>query len=256
MKTLMAIPCFNCQKQIKRVINKIAADQILNDYIDLILFVENKSDDNTLEQIIESRESLSIPSTILANEENYGLGGSFKIIVKYAHENGFDSLVFMHGDDQASPQDIAPMIIEFQKEKYDCIFGSRFMKKSVLTGYSKKREHANRFLNFVFSIFLMNKIEELGSGLNIYRVRSLPIEEIEFWPSHIAFDIYLLLHFFSKEKLYKVKFFPIQWNEKDQISNANNFNVTIRILQILLLNCFVRKTLLEKTSVMKNKQIE
>ena len=48
-KILLAIPCFNCSKQIKRVIEEIKYEKF--NFLDQIIFVDNRSEDDTINSI-------------------------------------------------------------------------------------------------------------------------------------------------------------------------------------------------------------
>ena len=103
---------------------------------------------------------------------------------------------------------------------------------SMVTGFKRNSRYGNKFINLIYSIFLKHRIYEIGSGLNVYKVQSLPLSEIPYWPDHIAFDIKLLFHFTSPR--YLSKFLPIIWKESDQVSNAKNIQVSLKILMMLL----------------------
>lgn len=228
MKILVAIPCYNCAKQIERVLTQLKQNQWECDF----LFVDNHSNDNTVGVITENLKDAWAQKhniKLIIHQENYGLGGSFKTITEQAVTNKYDYLVLFHGDDQASPLDLKNMLKLAQQNTLDAIFGARFMKGSVLEGYSKIREIGNRFINCIYSRFLGVPIHEIGSGLNAYKVNSLPLKQINNYPNHIAFDICLLFHFIQKNYL----FIPIHWREKDQVSNARNLEVGLLVLKML-----------------------
>ncbi len=232
MKSIIFIPCYNCAKQITRLLSKFSKELI--DSVDEIIILENCDDEHTGEaalKFINEHEQLA-KIKVARNHKNYGLGGSFKAAVSYCSENNFDQLVWLHGDDQAEPEDALKIINKFKKSSLDVIFGARFMKKSRLNNYSLEREIGNKVLNKIFSLALKKNIYELGSGLNAFRVQSLPLDEIPNWPNHIAFDANLIFHF-TQDK-YKLEFYPITWNETDQVSNAQNFSTAFTLLSMLM----------------------
>ncbi|MBK24135.1 MAG: dolichyl-phosphate mannose synthase [Halobacteriovorax sp.] len=231
MTSLLAIPCYNCEEQIVRVINSLKESTDLA--VDMIIFVNNCSSDKTAEKIISSTASLKIPSALINNLSNYGLGGSFKLSFQYALENNFEHLIFFHGDDQAKVADVKEMIRQMKSDSsLTALLGSRFDIKSKRKGYSLLRTAGNKFLNLIFSIFCFRKITEIGSGLNIYRVDMLNSFNIDHWPNHIAFDVNIVLGLVSKNL--KFKFFPITWEEEDQKSNAGNFSTALLVLFMLV----------------------
>ncbi|MBL6992078.1 MAG: glycosyltransferase family 2 protein [Bacteriovoracaceae bacterium] len=232
MKILLAIPCFNCAPQIRRVLESFST-QFVGLFSEIIL-IDNQSRDNTVETIVDLLNKKRFTNVkLVRNKENYGLGGSFKLIVEYAIQKKIDYLMWFHGDDQAEVSDAGKFVIKLKEQpELDVIFGARFMPGSTLVNYAKIREYGNKFINLIYSIFLKHRIYEIGSGLNVYKVQSLPLSEIPYWPDHIAFDIKLLFHFTSSK--YLSKFLPIIWKESDQVSNAKNIQVSLKILMMLL----------------------
>ncbi len=231
MKAFVAIPSYNCEKQIVRVIAELSEKPIGE--IDYVAIWDNDSCDNTTSVALELIKQKKLKNiSIFKNQQNYGLGGTFKLMMKYAQQNNIDYLILLHGDAQGSSNDIHKMLQYLNDNlKTEILFGARFMKESQLNNYSKIREIGNRLINRVFSLLTGKKIFEIGSGLNIYKVKSFSLEEIESYPDHIAFDVNLLLNAVKQKKDFS--FFPIKWSEDDQVSNANNIIVGLQVLWIL-----------------------
>ncbi len=235
MNIVLGIPCYNCEKQIERVLNSLSLELV--NHLSNIIIIDNSSLDNTVQAITTAIKSLdkSIQEKIILykNVENYGLGGSFKSLIESAKLSQCDYLAVLHGDDQASSADLLKIIQleEVQNSQIDCVFGARFMKESKLIGYSKVREFGNQFINLIFSLFTGRRVFEIGSGLNVYKIEALPLNEINIWPNHIAFDVNLLLHFMNTK--YSIRFFPISWTECDQTSNAKNIKTALLVLNML-----------------------
>ena len=230
MKLLVAIPCYNCASQIPRVLTKLSHD-FPGNYDVLVL--DNGSSDETLSRAKESLNALDFQGDwkLCQNENNYGLGGSQKLTIKIACDEGYDALIVLHGDDQASPSDIS-RLISIYKNKPKTVLGSRFMAGSILSGYQIVRALGNRALNFVFSIICLRRISDLGSGLNLFRVNDLAQIEFTELSDSFNFNVDLLL------KLIEIKapleFSPIHWSETDQVSNARNFKVATSMLTSLI----------------------
>jgi dolichol-phosphate mannosyltransferase len=232
MKTLVGIPCYNCKKQIGRVLDSLEKEE-LHLKIDLFIFVDNGSQDGTVEELLSlrSKSYLKEKILILKNENNYGLGGTHKVIFEYAFKENFEWVVLLHGDEQANVKDIHALL-KIAYEKKHTILGSRFMEESILIGYQKKRIIGNKVLNFVFSLMTKKKILDLGSGLNIFKVEDLKKISFENISNDFNFNSELLLNLFSESSL---TFAPITWRESDQQSNARNLNVAMSMLKSLFL---------------------
>jgi glycosyltransferase involved in cell wall biosynthesis len=250
-KILLFIPGYNCENQILRVLNQI--DENVIKFVDEIIMVNNISTDSTEKRVIEYiKMKTNVPIRLLRNQENYGLGGSHKTAFNYAIENGFDYVIVLHGDDQGDIHDLLPILEKGIYKKYDCCLGARFMKGSILEGYSKFRTFGNLVYNTLFSIVVKNRIFDLGSGLNIYSKEML---KNKFWykfPDKLTFNYCMIMA--ADYYKHKIMFFPISWREDDQISNVKMFNQAISVLRMLG-KYFISKQIFIK-SEFRNKIIE
>ena len=235
-KILLAIPCFNCSKQIKRVIDEINHEKF--NFLNQIIFVDNRSEDDTVNSI-KSNISNNINNSkyiLIQNDFNYGLGGSHKVIFNYALENNYDYVIILHGDNQAKTSEIKSMYDELdvnKSDKYDAILGSRFMKNSKLIGYSIIRKYGNIILNYIYTLFKLKSVKDLGSGLNIFNTNFLKtINYLEF-DDGFTFNMDILLSLINHKA--NIKFIPITWSETDQISNAKALSVGFKTLNKLFL---------------------
>ena len=106
-KILVFIPGYNCEKQIVRVLKQF--DKEVLKYIDEVIFVNNRSTDNTERAVLNyKKEHPEIPIRIFRNDENYNLGGSHKVAFNYALKYKYDYLIVLHGDDQGDIHDLVP----------------------------------------------------------------------------------------------------------------------------------------------------
>lgn len=246
-KNILFIPMYNCEKQIVRMLEKIVLLEL--SFVDEMIFIDNCSSDGTSIAVSKFKNLSDISSAVnvklIQNNINFGLGGSFKIAVNYAKENGFSSMIWLHGDDQADVNDISRIWDHYKQTQTKCVFGARFMNQSNLDNYSKIRTYGNKVLNKLYKIFLGTEIHELGSGLNVYDVKAIYDSSINKWPMHIAFDLNLLFLFIKKQNQYE--WFPINWSEDDQESNANNIIVGIQILFYLFYFLITKKMILKKS---------
>lgn len=229
-KILLFIPCYNCEKQIARVLSQF--DENIIKYISEILIVNNCSTDNTEQAVINFSKENQLPLKILRNHENYNLGGSHKVAFNYAIENNFDYVIVLHGDDQADIHDILPILESKSYKNYDCCLGSRFMKGSKTTGYSKIRIIGNIIYNIIFSIATLTIIRDLGSGLNMYNIKMLKNKFYLKFSDTLMFNYYMILA--STYYKFGIIFFPITWREIDQTSNVKMFWQAIKTLEIVI----------------------
>ena len=227
MKSVIAIPCYNCSEQVTRVIEGLLQNNLNTKSI--ILLIDNRSTDNTTSSILNCIKDQD-NFILVQNEENFGLGGSHKVAFEYAIQKDMDFITILHGDDQATIQDL----IRLQEEaiiKNRTVLGSRFLKNSKRINYQTSRVIGNKALNIVFTLLTRHKTKDLGSGLNVFRISD--IKQIDFisLTNSFNFNVELLLNFYSK----KINFLysPITWIESDQVSNARNFRVAFDMLKSL-----------------------
>lgn len=238
-KILIFIPMYNCEKQIPRVLGRIAdlgKDQAL---FAEVLVVDNRSKDNSLKAAQGAMEKLSLPVTLSRNRENYSLGGSHKVAFRYALDKGFDYVVVLHGDDQGDISDLVPLLKAGEHRKVDSLLGSRFSKGSKLVNYSSFRIFGNHVFNLFASLCAGKRIYDLGSGLNLYKTTYLKDPFYMSFPNDLSFNVFLLLYGIYVKSVFR--FFPLTWREEDQVSNARLWKQTRRMLKLLFTYVFRKK---------------
>lgn len=230
-KILVFIPMYNCEKQIIRVLEQLNGE--IKKYVSEAIVVNNRSTDNGEWAAIEKIKNMNtdIPIKVLKNKENYGLGGSHKVAFNYAIENNFDYIIVLHGDDQGNIGDFVPLLQSGEYRKYDCCLGARFMKGSRLIGYNKIRIWGNYGFNLLFSFVVHKSVKDLGSGLNLYKVKALKSKYYIKYPDTLYFnDLMILASCYYKQKM---MFYPISWREEDQVSNNKLLNFSCSLLKML-----------------------
>ena len=224
---LLAIPAFNCETQIGRVLDSLVT---VGNRFDEIWVIDNRSTDETAEVAL-SRRPLHSNLRVFVNDTNVNLGGTHKIVFQKATEKGFSHVLIMHGDDQASSADIPGMLEACNQHGGTTVLGSRFMLGSNLDGYDFKRIAGNLVLNSIYSLFVRRKLSDLGSGLNLFELSALEPETYMNFGNSLTFNYELLLDLVNRKVLFN--YVPIHWKETDQVSNARNWNIFWNALRIL-----------------------
>lgn len=239
-KILLFIPVYNCAPQIKRVIKKI--DNIISQVFSEIIIIDNCSSDNTINEAIKSIQELKVNKNrikVFQNLNNVSLGGSHKAAFQYAVKNKFDYVAVFHGDDQGDINDLVKAIKSKKYEIYDFYLGSRFLKESDVSGYSKIRIIGNIFFNQIFSIILRKKIKDLGAGVNIFNVQALSNKFYINFPNSLTFNYYLTFYICIHNL--KFNYFPHKWTETDQISNIKIIKIINELFLLILKLIFNKK---------------
>lgn len=230
-RILLFIPMYNCEKQIVRVLGQLD-NEILN-HIDGLIVINNRSTDDGERAVIDylAEHDLGISAKVLRNTENYGLGGSHKVAFQYAVQQGYDYVVVLHGDDQGHIDNLLPYLNSGEYKNSDCFLGARFMRGSVLDGYSAFRTFGNQVYDLLFSAVVRKRIFDLGSGLNLYSTKMLASGFYLKYPDNLMFNYCMILG--SAYYKHTMAFFPIRWSEDDQVSNVKLGNQAIRVLKFL-----------------------
>lgn len=233
MKILVAIPAYNCEKQIGRVLSGF--DQKLLDRVEKVIVIDDRGSDETARVAQEAIVKFALPTPkveVVVNDHNLGLGGSHKMAFLYGEEMGADYVAILHGDDQAKTQELHNLIDEAEKDQtLGAVLGCRFMKGSKLEGYRWDRIYGNLAINWLYSIVALRPSLDLGSGLNLFRLKDLNDHRYLGFDDRMTFNIDLLLDYYGKKT--RLKFYPITWTEEDQVSNARNVDVGKRAVRQL-----------------------
>lgn len=223
-KILVAVPAYRCAPQITRVLDEI--DEKLLNRVEEIAIIDNGSPDDTVKKALDYKKKgrLGKKLHVYQNVDNYNLGGTHKVAFLRAEKLGYTHVIILHGDNQAK-SDEANLLIDFMEAhpQHQTVLGSRFNKRSTLIGYDNKRVYGNKVLNAIFSVFTLRKLEDLGSGLNLFALSDMDKKTYLQFADKLTFNYELILDFVKR----KVNFayLPITWREEDQMTNARNFNI-------------------------------
>ena len=149
MRTLIIIPAFNEQANIKKLIEDIKSYGY--DY----LIINDKSTDMT-KKVIQNNDFNYLDLAV-----NVGIAGVTRIGFKYAYENNYDCVVCIDGDGQHQPKYVHSLIKEIEKG-YDYVVGSRFVDcKKPWT----LRMIGSRLISWLIKIKTGAKVTDPTSGM-------------------------------------------------------------------------------------------
>ncbi len=229
---LLGILCYNCEKQIGRVLNPLSKE--MAGRFEKILLIDNGSTDKSIEIATAIIKEKGIENFAVArNDENYGIGGSHKVAFLQGLEHGTDYVVILHGDNQVQTEEVIGLLDVIEASPQDAaVLGSRFMPGSRLVNYSTLRTAGNIALNWLFTFVTGHRTLDLGSGLNAFRVRDLKDKKFLAFNDDGTVNHDILLHYFKENA--SVKFYPISWTVDDQESSVQAFEIGFDCLVRLL----------------------
>ena len=153
-KVLAGICAFNEGDKIRRVINKFS-DYALYD----VLIIDDGSIDESLKGVDKN------PSiVILRNEKTMGAGYGTRQIIEYARKFGYESIVFVSGNDKDFPEDTKTLLKAID-EGYDFVQGSRYLKGGGYGRMPLYRKWATRYMHpWLFSLVTGMQITDSTNG--------------------------------------------------------------------------------------------
>jgi glycosyltransferase involved in cell wall biosynthesis len=171
-KVIVVMPAYNAEHTLRKIYDEV----IRQDYVDQVIVVDDKSQDDTVPI------ANALPNAyVYTHEKNSGYGANQKTCYRLALEAGGDIIIMVHPDYQYTPKLIPAMVSMIGNGLYECVLGSR-----ILGGYALKggmpiwKYVANRFLTFVGNIFLGAKLSEYHTGYRAFSrklLEQLPLHE-------------------------------------------------------------------------------
>lgn len=153
LKTLIIIPAYNEQENIKQVI-----ENLINNYSEFDYIVINDCSSDNTRKILEENKYNYINLPV-----NLGIGGGVQTGYKYALEHGYDIAIQMDGDGQHDPKFFKDVIEPIEKGNADIVIGSRFIQNEGFQSTIARRLGIN-FLSSLISIVSGTKVKDVTSG--------------------------------------------------------------------------------------------
>lgn len=169
MKALVAIPVYNEQRHVRRVIERILP------HARHVLFVDDGSTDDTPRLLAE------YPVDVVRRVQNRGYGRSVRDAFRWAICEQYDWLITMDCDEQHEPDSIPDFLHAAGRNDADIISGSRYLcSRSELEAFGAPPEDRRAInttitaeLNARLSGPLGARLTDAFCGFKAYRVESL-----------------------------------------------------------------------------------
>jgi dolichol-phosphate mannosyltransferase len=224
------IPAKNEEETIVETIDNLV--EKFNNTIDYeILVINDYSDDNTEMVLIDL--SAKYHNVIYAN--NTGVRGVGNAIKFGLEKSKGDIIAICMADGSDAPSDVLVSYKYIIEEKYDCVFGSRFIKDSKVKNYPYIKRILNRVFNNMVKVVSNRKYNDFTNIFKVYKrnvINSImPIKAQ-------GFSIGLEMSLKSFEKDYRIKIIPISWSQrkagKSKLKLIKNIRVYFKTLIISL----------------------
>jgi len=203
-----------------------------------ITLIDDHSRDSTWNKL-EKIKLKNSKVEIFKNEYNSGYGNAVRFGIE---KNQSDAVVFFMGDCSDNPKDIINYA-DCLDEGFDCVFGSRFIKNSVVKDYPFPKLILNRIANNFIRLLFLIKYNDVTNAFKAYR-KDLLVNSKPIVSRHFNINAELALKAISRG--YKYKVIPISWsNRKKNISKFKIKEMQNRYI-FTILYVWIEKILLQK----------
>ena len=176
MKLSIIIPCFNEEKTIKTIVDKVLKFNLFDKEI---LIIDDGSTDQSKEIIKKlSKENPIIKCFFL--EKNLGKGAALN---KGFKEAGGDIILIQDADLEYDPKDYPILIKPFIETDADIVYGSRFLGGEYVRLNFFWHFLANKLLTIVTNIVTNLNMSDMETGYKVFKknvINSVEIKEKSF----------------------------------------------------------------------------
>lgn len=159
-KVVVVMPAYNAEHTIEKTWREVVA----HDIVDLIIVVDDASQDQTVARARDLDKVL-----VHVHAANRGYGANQKTCYRLALEQGADIVIMVHPDYQYTPRLIPAMAGLVASGLYPCVLGSRIIGGGALRGGMPLwRYVANRALTLAGNILLGAKLSEYHTGYRAF----------------------------------------------------------------------------------------
>jgi dolichol-phosphate mannosyltransferase len=203
LKLSLIIPAHNEEENIRSTITEIIPKLEVEQIPFELIVVNDNSTDRTLEVL---QELTKVNKTIRIVNRTPPNGFGRAVRSGLASFKG-DVVMIVMADLSDDPSDIVKYYRKIE-EGYDCVFGSRFLKTSIVKEYPVIKLLVNRIINRMLQLLFLTRHNDLTNAFKAYRaevIRSItPLQA-----SHFNITIEMSLSALIRE--YKICQIPINW---------------------------------------------
>lgn len=227
MKSLIIIPTFNEEKNIKEIVPEIL--ELKKGFY--ILIVDDNSPDKTGETADELSQKYSGKVFVLHRKEKSGLGKAYIDGFRWALKKDYDLIFQMDADGSHSPK-FLPDFLEKIK-KYDLVIGSRYYKGKIrVKNWGIKRLFLSLLGNFYARIITRMPISDATAGFKCFRRKVLEIIDLDNVLSE-GYSFQIEVNWRAYKSGFKIGEIPIIFYERKYGESKMSANIIKEALWVL-----------------------
>jgi len=236
MKLSIVIPAYNEERSIEGTVLAFHEELKMEKISHEILVVNDNSKDNTekiLKKLSEKVKQIRYVNNTLPN------GFGFAVRTGLENFTG-DCVAVVMADMSDRPVDLVKYFRKFETGKYDCVFGSRFIKGGKTVGYPKNKIFLNRLTNNIIKVIFGIRYNDTTNAFKLYSKET--IEGVKPFLSH-HFNLTVELPLKAIVRGYSYTVVPNYWtNRTTGESNLKIKEMGSRYFYIILY-CLIEKWL-------------
>lgn len=243
----VVIPAHNEQENLVATVTELTRALDAEGIPHQIIIVNDNSSDET-QQVAEELAGLYSHVDLVLRTTLPGFGRAIRAGLSAVSG---DVVVIVMADRSEDPRDVVRCYRKIE-EGYDCVFGSRFRKGSVLQGYPPFKLLINRIVNTGIQMLFLTKFNDLTNAFKVYR-REVIAESGPFSASH--FNITIELSLSALIRKYRIAEIPVNWYGRTWGSTNLRLTQMGRRYLSVLLKLFFEKLLIAD-DILAERQME